>query len=484
MLASLGVVAWLGCNDLLGIDEPRFVPYADGGLTADARADAGSAIVTSRRVARVPRGETVHVTIDVNLTGVTGALTTLTLSPLKTGDVTIAQEQSKGTPSRFLLTFTAKPDAAVVDEKLAISAVTDKNEAIGALELRVLVGAPGTYDPTFGANGVVEVEAPVQTTAVVSFGAGTTIVASDNHDVIEVTREGEARLLGTIDVQADCSVTTLAADPSAFFLGGYCGPAGAEKRFVAQADVPHTDTITPDAAVTKVPPIQVPEHDLYVVGRRDDAGWYVSESDSGTGSQLIGRTPALVSAAVPLDFPSALLPADGGFAVLRNDAVESYVARMGGSPFGSVLSFGAGGVASVPVDAGADPEPRLTGAITTSGAVILVTSVDNATPVDDHVYVHAFSPEGALVGSSALDGSEHGTAAADHHDRVIVATETNGDGVVKLHRYLANATADATLPSTTPIMNCKSPLVGVDDDGLILIFCGRADKSTVHRIWP
>lgn len=490
-LPMLGVAAWLGCNDILGIDDPEYVPFGEAGTfnpTADGGGPDGSffngPVVPARRAARIPPGETIKIEVNVNPGAAVGLLNDLKLSPLVTQDVQVTQAVAPTGRNRFILTFVAKPDAKPVDEKLTIRAVTDREEDIGSAELRVLVGTTGTYDTSYGNQGVATIEAPVQSNFVVSFGSGTTIIASDNHDVIEVTRDGEQRRVATIDLKNDCSVTALAADPGAFFLAGYCGPAGAEVRFVSQGDLTPTPGAPSEAGPAVVPITNIPQRDLYLVARLQDAGWYVSESDSGVGSRLIGRTPNGVNTLVPVDYPTWMAPADGGFAIFRNDALESYVARMGGLPFGTVTSFGTNGVAKVAVAAGADPEPRITGTTTSNGNVIVVTSVNNAAVTDDHVFVHVFDPGGQPAGNTVLDGVDHASVAADKKNRFIVATETNNDGNVLLNRYSATAQPDPSLPRVTPIKNCKNPLVGIDDETMIVVYCGTPTGSFVHRFWP
>jgi hypothetical protein len=463
------VLVWWGCHSD-GQDSPAYAPSGPGLPIADGAAPPNGGeitgpVVPSRVVVHVPRGETHEISVNVDPAALKGLpqLTATLASP----DLTVAVRPDGA--NRFILTFVAKPDANAVDAKVPLHAATDRGEEIGTIELRALVGVAGAPDVSFGENGVLKVPAPVESGAQFAVVDGSVLIAGGNHDVVEVFQQGPPRTLFSLDLAPDCTVKSLAADRVTVLVSGFCGT---DKLFVAEG---------PRSAAANAPPvptIPVTAANVFAVSRAQDAGFYLTEATAGS-SQIVGVGKGPL-ATVPLEFPMQLLPGATGFFVLAHDGDNALIARVTGTPLTLLGAYGDGGISSVPVPRGDGNDPVVNAVVSTSGRLVMATSIDSTAAPEDRIFLHSFTSLGELAGTTEVQGVSPGSVAADSHDRVVLAAASATD--VRLKRFYADAAADE--PYAASVAACAPSAVGVDEEGMIVVLCGGPTESILHRFWP
>lgn len=477
------LLVWLGCNSILGISDPTFVPIPDSsvenletgppGVTPDVQLGP---VRPSRRVVRIPRGERSSFIVTVDPQGKPGNVV-LTAKSLVTQDVSVFQAPDSTTPNRFKITLTAKAEAGNVDERLLMQAVTDQKAVIGSAEVRIVVGAPGTVDTSFGndAGTSTTIGAPQQVTFGV-VGASVLFVAEDN-SVWDLSEDGvNVRQLFALDTKGkpECGIAAMSADPGTVLVAGYCPQSMEDFLALGSRDA--------DGGPSAVAPIEiVPQQDLFKITRVNDAGFYLALSpDGGTEVHAYPANDLLPATAryVPITVAASLIPGDGGVMVVgrEEDPLHiSEVARLAGTPLVLATSFGDGGLAGTE-----HAEPATTeipvGAASTSGTVMI------ATPVANKVLVQGYSTKGVPTVATTIDGFSQAVITADRRDRFVVGV-IGADNKMSLRRFKSDGTADAAWTSGLSLA-CPRGQLGVDDDGMIVVFCAGSPASTAYRVWP
>jgi hypothetical protein len=473
-LSLAALAAWLGCNSLLDITDPIFVPL-DGTFAGDAGPGVVQTgpVIASRGIVRVPKGERTSFIVTVDPSGKSGAVV-LTAKALVSPDVSVFQTPEGN--NRFRVTLSSKPDAKLVDEKLLMQAITDSGQLIGQTEVRVVVGDAGTFDKSYGKEGTVTtIGAPQQVQAAM---VGTTLlfVAEDN-TVWELADDGlTARPVFGLDLKGktECGIAAIAADPGTVLGTGFC-PQGAE-NFLVQA---------PRALDGGTAPIEiVPQQDLFKITRFADAGWYLAIApDGGIDVHAWPAAPAgLLQGAfvhVPITQGTSIVPGDGGLMVVGREvdpANISEVARLAGTPLSRPQSYGDAGIVTVDI-AELPTEDLPVATASTYGSILL------ATPAPDKVVLQGFNTKGGQTNGSSLDGFTRVSVASDRRDRFVVAA-SGVDGKCAVRRFKADGTVDDTWGTNVNVVTCPYPQVSVDEDGMIVVFCPGTPNALSYRVWP
>jgi hypothetical protein len=471
LAAPVALGLWLGCNTLLGIDDAVFVPLDGGGATTGEGGPSGGPVMPSRRTVRVPRGETRTLPIAVDLLGKAGPAKLEADWPLPNEvAVSVAPEQ----PDRFVVTFVAS-GSATVDRPLVLRATGANGEAIGTTEIRVLVGAPGTLDVSFGPdhNGVVAIDAA----SLYSYGLlahdRSILVVDERNKIWQIPEDGVgAKIAWGFAVSPDCTTSSLAADRSILVGGGDCPEFG----FVGEAAL--------DAPDSSVAATNLGDPSVYGAVRSGGATWLlIQDIINAQETSDVLRHPAGGSARIAIYTPANLLPRDGGMVAVGVNDLDSVIeiAQLDAPAPGAGGLPRDGGYFRIPVDGGLYP---LASAAYSSNGTILAAS-PAADFLDDHVELRAIARSGAVVGFSILPRTIAVETASDARDRFLVVSGDGGAGG-SVGRFFTDAGRDPGFAADLPgcsTADLVAPLATVDEDGMIIVRCGGG-SIRVYRIWP
>lgn len=482
VLALLGApLAWLGCNGLLGIDDATFVPLPDGATNPDGL--DGSTIPIgpirpSRTTVRLPVNET--RTIDVRIVpdadaGIFGA-SDLAAVP---GDTLVTASVAKVDTDRFVVTLVGP---ASVDGPVDTSVRLEGKDSSGRVQMtqnvRVLLGAPGSLDTTFGSSGSVVVTNAKGANTAQSYPLallGSTPVVADGDGRVHLF-ENDGISPRVVQVSG-CSVDAIAADqgevPIITFGTRCAGAPLGELGYILPAS---------DAAPT-VTPVGAPVLGVALARKQSlnvlltDGGANALTVAGDIKAALVGSTASsLFSTGDSLFAVGGRQTAQGGAElVLEYTPLSDTGGRTAADPvvYTRVVANATGNMDTA------------VGTALSPGVVAASWSIDDAAG-KDVVYLYILGADGSPRATRVLDAFT-ARIAGDARGRVVVAYDVPNLSGMGLLRLLPDGGDDGTLPATNG--GCSLPAVAVDPDGMIVVSCeverpGLSSDLVVRRYWP
>lgn len=484
LLAVLAApLAWLGCNGLLGIDDATFVPLPDGSTNGE---QDGSIIPIGpirpfKTLIRLPVRET--RTVDVQIVpdldaGIFGA-SDLVAVP---GDPLVKASVAKVDTDRFVVTLVG-PDSVtgLLDTLVRLEGKDSSGTTQMTQNIRVLVGAPGSLDTTFGTSGSVVVTSVRGAKSAQSYPLallGSTPVVGDGDGRVHLF-ENEGVSPRSVQVSTGCSVdaitATMRTTPTVTF-GTSCttSPLGAIGYFLPGTDAAPTlapfDAPVYGVALTReeVPNVLAGtpgDFQLFVAGVRKAALLGASASSLlSTGDGLValgGRQTADGGAELVLEYTP--VNEAGGSAVETASVYTRVVPD-------------ALGTANTAVATNLTP-----GTIAASWSVTAGGK--------DTVYLYVLGVDGSPRAMRILEAYT-ARLAGDARGRIVVATDVTNLSGMELRRLLADGTDDPTFPGAKG--GCSFPALAIDPDGMLVVSCelSNTDRQppssdlVVRRYWP
>jgi hypothetical protein len=506
--------AWLGCAALLDIDDGTFVPLveAGGGDAAPANDAPGFKVVASRRTVRVPRGET--RSFDAVVEGTSGKadlqMTSSLISVVEGGASDVTASMTSLGANRFRITLASSATvSAAVDAKLDLAVTVDGVSGVPA-QVSVLVGLPGTADRSFGTEGTGSVTGPAisgldPTGHVLAVVGRRVLIASADRSVYQFDEDGNKSTLFSLDFVSTgppVTVHQIAADGVAIDVASDRDG----EPFLTTALRAALDDGGGGGAVSGT---SFAGRALFAITRHEDAGWYTVDDGPEKRSRLRRRdTDAAID--TPINQSSLIVPTLDGFLIVGTKGANRRLARIKngaldtsfGKPDGGGGDAGGGagdaGAVSVPIagnTADGDDGAIIASSVSTSGFIVALTYETYASlPDEPALFANFFAPSGVFIGGLPLQGALTGDVVADAHDRFVFAIQgapiadlfdrvalmrrpANGDDV-------SNA-ADIDRDIGQEVGMCLlRPLVGIDEDGMIIVLCPASPASILYRRWP
>lgn len=477
-------LAWLGCNGLLGIDDATYVALPDGSTNGqlDGSVIPIGPIRPSRTTVRLPENET--RTIDVRIVpdldaGIFGA-SDLAAIP---GDTLVTASVAKVDTDRFVVTLVGP---ASIDGPVDTSVRLEGKDSNGVVQMvqsvRVLLGAPGELDKTFGSSGSVVVTNVSGAKTAQSYPLallGYTPVVADGDGRVHLF-ENDGISPRVVQVSNGCSVDAIAADqgdvPIVTFGTSCTGAPLGELGYL----LPASDagpTITPVGAPVLGVALARQQSLNVLIG---DGGTSVLTVAGDLKPALVGSTASsLFSTGDSLFSVGGRQTAQGGAElVLEYTALNGTGGRTMAAPnvYSRILP-NAVGTANTAIGTAIAP-----------GVVAVSWSVDDSTG-KDVVYLYILGVDGTPRATRMLDGYT-ARLAGDARGRIVVAYDVTNLSGMRLLRILPDGGDDDALPVANG--GCSFPAVAVDPDGMIVVSCEvdhpermpRSSDLVVRRYWP
>lgn len=477
-------LAWLGCNGLLGIDDATFVPLPDASTNGqlDGSTVPIGPIRPSRTTVRLPVNET--RTIDVRIVpdleaGIFGASDLAAIA----GDTLVTASVAKVDTDRFVVTLVGP---ASVDAPVDTSVRLEGKDSSGAVQMtqgiRVLLGAPGSLDTTFGSSGSVVVTSAKGANTAQSYPlallGSTPVVAAGDGRVHLFENDGiSPRVVQVSSCSVDAIAATDQGDVPIVTFGTSCteAPRGELGYILPASDA--APTVTPvGAAVRGVALARKQSLNVLLT----DGGAHALTVAGDIKAALVGSTASsLFSTGDSLFAVGGRQTAQGGAElVLEYTPLNETGGRAAADPV-VYTRVVAGATGNVDTALGTALSP---------GLVAASWSVDDATG-KDMVYLYILGADGSPRATRVLDAFT-ARIAGDARGRVVVAYDVPNLSGMGLLRILPDGGDDGTLPVTNG--GCSLPAVAVDPDGMIVVSCEvdhpervpRSSDLVVRRYWP